>query len=159
MKKTLSSRRPPQGEEPSRDESVLPSWCHPCSAARGPPFDLLLREGNRGRLRPRSRAVFRPLLAVGPFQPGGPSLSGGVPLLMPVPHGTQSKQSERAAGEPPATDITLKTPLCQGRKGALPGLTIFLQSRSPRARPIMSISAVATFVAKGILYWSQSLVM
>lgn len=56
-----------------------------------PPFGLLLREGYRGRLRPRSRAVFRPLLAAEPFQPRGPSLSGGVPLLMPVPRGVVLK--------------------------------------------------------------------
>lgn len=44
---------------------------------------LLVREGDRGRFRPRSQAVFRRRLAVRPFQPGGLSLFGGVPLLMP----------------------------------------------------------------------------
>ena len=33
------------------------SWCHPNSGQTAP-FGLLLREGNRGRFRPRSAAVF-----------------------------------------------------------------------------------------------------
>ena len=41
--------------------------------------------------------------------------------------------------------------------GLREGLMISLQSRSPRSRPRMSISAVATLVARGMLYWSQSL--
>ena len=43
--------------------------------------------------------------------------------------------------------------------GVGPGFTASRQSRSPRARPMMSISAEATLVAKGTLYWSHSRVM
>ena len=44
----------------------------------------------------------------------------------------------------------------QERKGALPGLMASRQSRSPRLRPRISISAVARLVATGMLYWSHS---
>ena len=39
--------------------------------------------------------------------------------------------------------------------GLREGLMISLQSRSPRSRPWMRISAVATLVAMGMLYWSH----
>lgn len=56
-------------------------------------------------------------------------------------------------------NITSKTRRCQAGKGALPGLTTLRQSKSPRARPMISISAVATLVAKGTLYWSHKRVI
>ena len=37
----------------SRDESAVLSWCHPCSERNSAPSVLLLREGNRARLRAR----------------------------------------------------------------------------------------------------------
>ena len=44
---------------------------------------------------------------------------------------------------------------CQAM-GRLEGLTMHRQSRSPRARPSTSISAVAMLLAKGMLFWSHS---
>ena len=66
-------------------------------------------------------------------------------LLMPVPHG--------------ANNTTAKILSCQARNGCIPGLTTSRQSRSPRARPRISISAVARLVATGMLYWSHSRVI
>jgi len=43
----------------------------------GPSSALLLREGDRTRLRARCWGRLLPLLAVEPFQPWGSSLSGG----------------------------------------------------------------------------------
>ena len=39
--------------------------------------------------------------------------------------------------------------------GLMAGLMISLQSKSPRSRPWIRISAVAALVAKGMLYWSH----
>ena len=39
--------------------------------------------------------------------------------------------------------------------GRVEGLTMLRQSKSPRARPSTSISAVAMLLAKGMLFWSQ----
>ena len=39
--------------------------------------------------------------------------------------------------------------------GRVEGFTMLRQSRSPRARPRTSISAVAMLLAKGMLFWSQ----
>lgn len=44
---------------------------------------------------------------------------------------------------------------CQARGREVEGLTIRRQSRSPRARPRTSISAVAMLLAKGTRFWSQ----
>ncbi len=43
---------------------------------------------------------------------------------------------------------------CQAM-GRLEGFTMQRQSRSPRARPSTSISAVAMLLAKGMLFWSH----
>ena len=43
---------------------------------------------------------------------------------------------------------------CQAM-GRVEGLTMYRQSRSPRARPSTSISAVAMLLAKGMLFWSH----
>ena len=43
---------------------------------------------------------------------------------------------------------------CQAM-GRLEGLTMQRQSKSPRARPSTSISAVAMLLAKGTLFWSH----
>ena len=40
--------------------------------------------------------------------------------------------------------------------GRLEGLTMQRQSKSPRARPSTSASAVARLLAKGMLFWSHS---
>ena len=40
--------------------------------------------------------------------------------------------------------------------GRLDGFTMYRQSRSPRARPSTSISAVAMLLANGMLFWSHS---
>ena len=39
--------------------------------------------------------------------------------------------------------------------GRVEGLTMQRQSKSPRARPSTSISAVAMLLAKGMLFWSH----
>ncbi len=44
---------------------------------------------------------------------------------------------------------------CQAM-GRVEGFTMQRQSRSPRARPSTSISAVAMLLAKGMLFWSHS---
>ena len=44
---------------------------------------------------------------------------------------------------------------CQAM-GRLEGLTMQRQSKSPRARPSTSASAVARLLAKGMLFWSHS---
>ena len=75
---------------------------------------LLVREGDRGRLRPRSRAVFRRRLAAGSFQPGDPSLSGGVPLLMP---GHRGVWSWTAAEKPERPSEMILLQKCPGVKG------------------------------------------
>lgn len=145
----------PQGEGGSVTGRKRPlPWCHPCSAAGAPPpFDLLLREGYRGRLRPRSRAVLPKSLPQDPF-------SLGVPLCPAVPwYSCPFLAVIFAPWTAHIRSVQGRSLLTQGTKGAGPGLTIFRQSRSPRARPMISISAVATFVAKGILYWSHSRVM
>ena len=49
-----------------------------------PPFDLLLREGNRTRLRVRSTGVFPVLLAVSASSQWRFSLSGGVGATHPA---------------------------------------------------------------------------
>lgn len=67
-----------------------------------------------------------------------PSLSGGV-------NGTHPASARK------------KKSLSQTFRGAFLGLTISRQSRSPRARPWMSISALAALVAMGTLCWSHSL--
>ena len=52
-----------------------------------------------------------------------------------------------------------RTPVaCMGAgqaMGRLEGFTMQRQSRSPRARPSTSISAVAMLLAKGMLFWSH----
>ena len=50
----------------------LLSWCHPCSAQKAP-SGLLLREGDRARLRARWWSRL-PAACRGSFQPGDPSL-------------------------------------------------------------------------------------
>ena len=52
------------------------------------------------------------------------------------------------------TDCIRFLPKCQAM-GRVEGFTMQRQSRSPRARPSTSISAVAMLLAKGMLFWSQ----
>ena len=62
----------------------------------------------------------------------------------------------------PAIGVLLRHPRgmrfgekCQAM-GRLEGLTMQRQSKSPRARPSTSASAVARLLAKGMLFWSHS---
>ena len=115
------------------------SWCHPNSGQTAP-FGLLLREGNRGRFRPRSAAVLPPV-------PAGFS-QREIPLCQPVLRCTAAASSR--------SDYHSRFPaVCQAIGRLLAGLTIMRQSRSPRARPRISISAVAMLLAKGTLLWSH----
>lgn len=115
------------------------SWCHPNSGQTAP-FGLLLREGNRGRFRPRSAAVLPPV-------PAGFS-QREIPLCQPVLRSTAAASSR--------SDYHSRFPaVCQAIGRLLAGLTIMRQSRSPRARPRISISAVAMLLAKGTLLWSH----
>ena len=52
------------------------------------------------------------------------------------------------------TDCIRFSEKCQAI-GRVEGFTMQRQSRSPRARPSTSISAVAMLLAKGMLFWSQ----
>ena len=102
------------------------------------PAGLLLppvvRGGCRGRLRPRSAAVLPPV------RPG---------------------RSQRRVPLCGAGDLEYCCGICADiRKiaqamGLVEGLTMQRQSRSPRARPSTSISAVAMLLAKGMLFWSH----
>ena len=115
------------------------SWCHP-NSGQTTPFGLLLREGNRGRFRPRSAAVLPPV-------PAGFS-QREIPLCQPVLRSTAAASSR--------SDYHSRFPaVCQAIGRLLAGLTIMRQSRSPRARPRISISAVAMLLAKGTLLWSH----
>ena len=60
------------------DESIQRYFVVPPNfSGEAPPLRLLLREGDRARLRARCWGRLLPLLAVEPFQPWGSSLSGG----------------------------------------------------------------------------------
>ena len=99
------------------------------------------RGGCRGRFRPRSAAVLR-LVRSGRFQ-------RRVPLCGP------EGQSTAAASQ---RDVLAYCIRCGGKCqaiGPLEGFIMQRQSRSPRARPSTSISAVAMLLAKGMLFWSH----
>ena len=104
-----------------------------CGAGRG-----------RGRLRPRSAAVLPPLRPersqrrVPLCGAGGLEYCCGIRAVQMNQQGDCMRFGEK----------------CQAM-GRLEGLTMQRQSRSPRARPSTSISAVAMLLAKGMLFWSH----
>ena len=123
------------------------------------PFGLLVREGNRGRFRPRSAAVLPPVQA-GSFQ-------REIPLCEPVLRHTAAasmrcyslrRREINGCREKQASLLyhSRFPAICQAMGRLLAGLTIMRQSRSPRASPSTSISAVAMLLAKGTLFWSHS---
>ena len=81
------------------------SWCHPHSAEHAPPFGLLLREGDRTRLRARSAGVFPRLLPQA--LPARVPFSGAVvsAVLIRPQHGDYSVKpsGERRASAAPAS--------------------------------------------------------
>ena len=103
------------------------------------PFGLLLRGGRRGRFRPRSAAVLPPG-RTGRFQRVRPSLWIGCRATAAA--SARYCDCMRFLGKSQAI-------------GRVEGLTMQRQSRSPRARPSTSISAVAMLLAKGMLFWSH----
>ena len=108
------------------------------------PAGLLLppvvRGGCRGRLRPRSAAVLRP---------GRPGRSQRcAPLCGAGDWGTAAASARYRC------DCMRFAGICQAM-GRLEGLTMHRQSRSPRARPSTSTSAVAMLLAKGMLFLSH----
>lgn len=115
------------------------SWCHP-NSGRNAPFGLLVRGGRRGRFRPRSAAVLRPG-RTGRFQRCAPLWGSACGVLLRHLRGV-CHQYMRFFEKSQAM-------------GRVEGLTIYRQSRSPRARPSTSISAVAMLLAKGMLLWSH----
>ena len=167
----------------------IPSWCHPHSARpqRRTLSALCYGRVHRGRLRPRSEAVFPPPLPERLPACGLLLWSGGVPWYSCPFHAVAAVPFLGAA----ALDAKAALPFSgQGRlprrfffplPGTAPkglcrdtgsyytrnfplvqcfpysavvffGFRISRQSRSPRSRPWMSISAVATLVAQGMLY-------
>ena len=106
----------------------------------GIPFGLLLRGGCRGRFRPRSAAVLRSGRSER-FQRCVPLCGSVTELLLRHLRGTFYFMA-----------FCLKS---QAIGRLEEGLTIQRQSRSPRARPSTSISAVAMLLAKGMLFWSH----
>ena len=151
----------------------------PTFSAPSAPLSLLLREGDRARLRARSAGVFPVLLAVSTL-----SMAQDSVCLTAFASGPRAWQQETSAASCPAKPAlvqahcsrrlptrTLSVRRCgrycsgitaagsaQTFRGVL-GRTSSRQSRSPRARPWMSISAVAALVAKGTLCWSHRLVI
>ena len=100
----------------------------------------LVRGGCRGRLRPRSAAVLRP---------GRPGRSQRcAPLCGAGDWGTAAASARYRC------DCMRFAGICQAM-GRLEGLTMHRQSRSPRARPSTSTSAVAMLLAKGMLFLSH----
>ena len=157
LKKALSSR--------ITGRKRLLSWCHPCSAAAEPPFCSGYGERAVYVSIPAAEAVFPPVLAVNAFSHGVflcPAVSG---LLMPRRRGAIDGISfSEKSQENGALSRMLRRAAAGGAgsmrsgyavKGFVLGLMISRQSKSPRSRPWMSISAVATLVAKGMLYWSH----
>ena len=105
---------------------------------------LMVRGGCRGRFRPRSAAVLRPM-APGPFQRWDPLCEKSMGVLL---------RHLRGRCVNLRTDCMHFSGKSQAM-GRLEGLTMQRQSRSPRARPSTSISAVAMLLAKGMLFWSH----
>ena len=100
----------------------------------------VVRGGCRGRLRPRSAAVLRP---------GRPGRSQRcAPLCGAGDWGTAAASARYRC------DCMRFAGICQAM-GRLEGLTMHRQSRSPRARPSTSTSAVAMLLAKGMLFLSH----
>ena len=119
-----------------RNRFVVP----PKFGAQGPLWPPLVRGGRRGHFRPRSAAVLRP---------GRPGRSQRcVPLCGPM-IGVLLRHRRGM------NDCRRFQPACQAM-GRVEGFTMQRQSRSPRARPSTSISAVAMLLAKGMLFWSHS---
>ncbi len=133
-------------------------------------FGLLVRGGSRGRFRPRSAAVLPPG-RTGRFQRCAPLWGSAAGLLLRLLRGvgdcilfSKKCQDLRPAGAsfqaaeaavPRDEKPAVSTAPCAQAMGRVEGLTIYRQSRSPRARPRTSISAVAILLAKGMLFWSH----
>ena len=129
----------------SRDESACLRGATHVQRSSDRPQTSCYGEGAVDVSAPAPGPSFSVSLPWGPLNRRGPSLSGGVA-------GTHARSSRCNL------DITAKQAKCQAvqaEKGVRPGATLSRQSRSPRDRPMMSISAVATLVAKGTLYWSH----
>ena len=120
--------------------AMIASWCHPNSRRKDPLWPPLVRGGCRGRFRPRSAAVLRPGRP-GRSQRCVPLCGPMIGVLLRHPRGMN--------------DCRRFSPACQAM-GRVEGFTMQRQSRSPRARPSTSISAVAMLLAKGMLFWSHS---
>ena len=122
------------------DESEKRFVVPPKFGAQCPLWPPFARGGRRGRFRPRSAAVLRP---------GRPGRSQRcVPLCGPM-IGVLLRHRRGM------NDCRRFQPDCQAM-GRVEGFTMHRQSRSPRARPSTSISAVAMLLAKGMLFWSHS---
>ena len=121
------------------------SWCHPNSDALGRPF----RPSVAGRGPPPSPGPLVALSSPGPG-PGAPS------TLRPLSVGWRSGYSCAVMA---VNAVMLyyfgQKVKGQGTKGSRPAPMTRRQSRSPRDRPWMSISAVATLVAMGTEYLSH----
>ena len=120
----------------------LLSWCHPCSAQKAP-SGLLLREGDRARLRARWWSRL-PAACRGSFQPGDPSLVRRCEryLLRHCGFSSYDIIPKRGKSQSFSTLCGNKTGGPQGPpvsnhavKGLVLGLMMSLQSRSPRAPP------------------------
>ena len=105
------------------------------------PFGLLVRGGCRGRFRPRSAAVLRPG-RTGHFQRCVPLCGSISRVLLRHRRGFISFDCMRWGEKSQAM-------------GRVEGFTMQRQSKSPRASPRTSISAVAILLAKGMLFWSH----
>ena len=140
----------------------LLSWCHPCSALEKRPLAFCCGKGTAPVSGPAGGAVSRPP-AAGPSSQGTLLWCGGVSgtcsviavsaltilsrkggKVNPFPRFPAIKRAAHRAAR-----------LNHAVKGLVLGLMMSLQSRSPRSRPWINISAVATLVATGILYWSH----
>ena len=112
------------------------------------PLSFCCGKGTTPVSGPAGKAVSRPP-AADAFSRRRPSLLRRCGRYVPRQGGFCStilpQSGEKVNREPPSYAV----------KGLVLGLMISRQSRSPRSRPWMRISAVATLVAKGMLYWSH----
>lgn len=158
-------RKTPVPDYGTRVKTRFTSWCHPHSVPRYP-LCLLLREGDRIRLRTCSDAVFprschvRASSLMARFSvrrcTGYSCVLAAVHTLGIISVISRFvKGGVWAEGSRPSGEGRPGKAVYQSTFWEFLGYIMFRQSRSPRARPWTSISAVPILVAMGTLFSSH----